>query len=223
MAPNIATASADILTKLDLDYKILDHEPCCGEPLINLGLTEEAKNRAVKVKKVVEKAQIKKLVTSCSGCYNTFTKFYPEILGVEFSGIEILHTSQVLGKNVSDEFRLKQPMSLTYHDPCTLGRHSKVYDAPRKVLESIEGLQFIEKDHIKEYSRCCGGGGGLLSLDYHMAMDIAKNMMIHDILPLKVEGLVTCCPLCYLNFKRTALKHKIPLKIYDLSEVVNLG
>ena len=113
-------------------------------------------------------------------------------------------------------------MTLTYHDPCSLGRHSKVYDAPRKVLESIEGLNFVELDRARECARCCGGGGGVQSLDYKMAMEIANNMFANEILPLGVEGLVTCCPSCFLNFKRTALKNKIPIKIYDLSEVAAL-
>ena len=222
MAPNIANASIDVLTKLDLDYKILKSEPCCGEPLISLGLIDEAKDKAVKVKKVIEEAHIKRLVTSCSGCYNTFTRLYPDILGVNFSGIEILHMSQLLSKNMNEEFKLEKPITLTYHDPCSLGRHSKVYDAPRKVLESIEGLNFVEMEHTREFSRCCGGGGGVLSLDYKMAMEIANNMLTRNILHLGVEGLVTCCPSCYLNFKRTVLKNKIPIKIYDLSEVVAL-
>jgi Fe-S oxidoreductase len=55
-----------------------------------------------------------------------------------------------------------------------------------------------------------------------MAMEIANNMLIKDIIPLGVEGLVTCCPSCYLNFKRTVLKNKNPIKIYDLSEIAAL-
>lgn len=222
MAPNIANATAEVLTKLNLDFKLLKSEPCCGEPLISLGLIDEAKKSADKVKKAIEKSDVKRLVTSCSGCYNTFTKFYPEVLNVELSSVEILHISQVLSNNMSDDFKLEKQMTLTYHDPCSLGRHSQVYDAPRNVLESIEGISFIEMDRTRECARCCGGGGGILSLDYKMAMEIANNMFTNDILPLTVEGLVTCCPSCYLNFKRTALKNKLPIKIYDLSEVAAL-
>jgi Fe-S oxidoreductase len=222
MAPNIANATAEVLKKLNLDYNILKSEPCCGEPLLSLGLIDEAKDYAVKVKKELENANIKKLVTSCSGCYNTFKRLYPEILGIDLEGIEILHTSQVLSKNMNEEFKLEKPLKLTYHDPCSLGRHSNVYDAPREVLESIEGINFIELERSKECAKCCGGGGGILSLDYKMAMEIAGNMLKNDIIPLDVEGLVTCCPSCYLNFRRTVLKNKIQIKVYDLSEVAAL-
>jgi len=223
MAPNIANATTEALKKLEIGYKILNNEPCCGEPLISLGLIGQAKDTAEKVKKVIEKAHIKTLVTSCSGCYNTFTKLYPEILGINFSDIEIFHISQFLRKNMNNKFKIEKSMTLTYHDPCSLGRHSKVYEDPRNVLKSIDGLNFIEMERTKECSRCCGGGGGILSLDYKMAMDIANNMLTREVIPLGVEGLVTCCPSCYLNFKRTALKNKIPIKIYDLSEVVALS
>jgi Fe-S oxidoreductase len=222
MAPNIANATVDVLSKLNLDFKLLKSEPCCGEPLISLGLIDDAKDSAEKVKKAIEKENINKLVTSCSGCYNTFTKLYPEILNVELSDVEILHISQVLSNNMGDDFKLEKQMTLTYHDPCSLGRHSKVYDAPRSVLNSIEGLNFVELDRTKECARCCGGGGGIQSLDYKIAMEIANNVLKNDILPLGVEGLVTCCPSCYLNFKRTTLKNKLPMKIYDLSEVAAL-
>jgi Fe-S oxidoreductase len=222
MAPNLPNASADVLTKLDLKYKILPNEPCCGEPLISLGLIDEARDMAIKVRKTIEESNVQKLVTSCSGCYNAFTKLYPKILDVDFSDIEILHMSLLLSQKMNEEFKLEKTLKLTYHDPCSLGRHSKIYDAPRKVLKSIEGLSFVEMEHTREFSRCCGGGGGVLSLDYKMAMKIAQNVLIKEIVPLGVEGLVTCCPSCYLNFKRTALKHKTPIKIYDLSEVAAL-
>ena len=124
---------------------------------------------------------------------------------------------------MNKDFKLERPMSFTYHDPCSLGRHAKVFDAPRKVLESIENLDFVEMERTRECSKCCGGGGGVLSLDNKMAMDIANNMLTEEVLPLGVEGLVTCCPSCYLNYRRTALKNKIPIKIYDLSEVVALS
>jgi Fe-S oxidoreductase len=220
MAQNIAQATATVLKKLDLKYKLLNKEPCCGEPLITLGLVEDAREVAQNVVKEVEAADVKRIVTSCSGCYSTFTQLYPEILGVTFPNIEILHISQILSKNIEKGFKLEKPLKVTYHDPCSLGRHSKVFDAPREVLGSIEGIDFIEMDRTKEFASCCGGGGGVLSLDYKIAMDIADKMLKRDVMPLEVEGLVTCCPMCYQNFKRTAAKNRIPIKVYDLVEIV---
>lgn len=223
MAPNIAKASADTLTKLGFDFKLLEGEPCCGEPLINLGFLDEARDVAARVVEAVQGANVKRLVTSCSGCYNTFTRLYPETLKVGFPDIEVFHVSQLVSQNADGKLKLEKPMTLAYHDPCTLGRHSKVYDAPRNALKSIEGLTLVEAEPSKEFSGCCGGGGGLYSLNNEMASEIAYGRLSRDVLPLGVDGLVTCCPVCYLNFKRTAAKKKVDLNVYDLAEIVSLS
>ncbi len=113
-------------------------------------------------------------------------------------------------------------MKVTYHDPCTLGRHAGIYEEPRKVLERIEGLELIEMDRNREFTSCCGGGGGLPSLNQKMPMEIAEKKLLREVLPLDVDALVTSCPMCYMNFKFTATKYKIPLKIFDLSEIVEM-
>jgi heterodisulfide reductase subunit D len=221
-APSIASATAQALTKFGDGYKILENEPCCGEPLICLGYLDEARSIALDVKKEIEEANVDQLVAPCSGCYNAFIKLYPEILGVEISGVEILHSSQFLIKNL-DKIKLENPMTVTYHDPCTLGRHAGVYDEPRKVLESIEGVTLKEMDKTREFSTCCGGGGGLPSLEPKMALNIALGKLEREVLPLGVDALVTGCPMCHLNFKLNAAKKKLPLKVYDLSEIVSMG
>jgi len=70
---------------------------------------------------------------------------------------------------------------------------------------------------------CCGGGGGLYSLNNEMANEIAYGRLSRDVVPLGVDGLVTCCPVCYLNFKRTATKKKAQANVYDLTEIVALS
>ena len=223
MAPNIAEATAEVLKKLGLGFKLLNGELCCGEPLISLGLLDEARHIAVRVVEAIEGANVKRLITSCSGCYNAFTKLYPETLGIEFSNVEILHISQLLNQNVNAGFKLEKPIAVTYHDPCSLGRRSKVYDAPRNVLKSIEGVKLVEMNPTREYSGCCGGGGGLWSLNHEMAMEMAYRRLLRDVVPLRVEGLVTCCPICYMNFKLASAKKKVPVKVYDLAEIAAMS
>lgn len=221
-APNIVNSTANVLTKLGHPFKTLDNEPCCGEPLICLGLIEESKEIASNVVKTIMNTDVEQVIVPCSGCYNAFKNLYPEILGVELSGVEILHTSQFLAKN-ADGLKLEKPMRVTYHDPCTLGRHAGIYDEPRKVLEGIEGLELVEMERNRQFASCCGGGGGLPSLKPEMALEIAKGKLEREVLPLDVDALVTSCPMCYLNFKFASMKKKIPLKVFDLSEVVAMG
>jgi heterodisulfide reductase subunit D len=217
--PNIISSMAEVMKQKGLDFKVLENEPCCGEPLICLGLMDESEEIAEKVVEAIKGAGVEQVIVPCSGCYNAFTKLYPEMLGVELSGVEILHSSQYLEKNLGG-LKLETPLKVTYHDPCTLGRHAGIYDEPRKVLEKIEGIELIEMDRNREFTSCCGGGGGLPSLNQKMPMEIAEKKLSKEVLPLGVDALVTSCPMCAMNFKFTATKYKIPLKIYDLSEIV---
>ncbi|MEM1538270.1 MAG: (Fe-S)-binding protein [Candidatus Nezhaarchaeales archaeon] len=223
-ARGIAEATLKALKGLNLEFKLLNDEPCCGEPLIRLGLIDEARLVALKTVKAVEEAGVEAIVTPCSGCYNAFIKLYPETLGVEFPSVKVMHVSQLLEQNLKGAgLRLNEPLTLTYHDPCSLGRHSGVYDAPRKALNSIDGVKLVEINPTRDYATCCGGGGGLWPLNYEMAMEIAYKKLVKEVLPLNVEGLATCCPLCYMNFKLTSTKRKLPLRIYDLTEVVSMA
>ena len=217
--PDIITSTANVLTKMGHDFKVLSQEPCCAEPLICLGFIDEAREIAKGVIKTISDTGVSKIIAPCSGCYNAFKHLYPEKLGVEFEGIDILHSSQFLANNLKD-LKLENPMTITYHDPCTLGRHAGIYEEPRKVLESIEGLTFIELDKNREFTTCCGGGGGLPSLNPEMAMDVAGSKLKREIVPMEVDALVTSCPMCVMNFKYAAIKKKIPVKVYDLSEIV---
>jgi Fe-S oxidoreductase len=220
--PNIVGNSAEILNVLDYDYKVLANEPCCGEPLICLGLFNESREIANNVVERIKNADVKEVIAPCSGCYNAFTKLYPEYLDVEFSDVEFLHFSQFLNRNMKG-IQLKEPMKITYHDPCTLGRHAGVYDDPRVVLKSIQGIELVELERNREFASCCGGGGGLPSIKPNMALEIASLKLEKEVIPLEVDALVTSCPMCYMNFKYALIKKKIPLKIYDISEIVLMG
>jgi heterodisulfide reductase subunit D len=219
--PNVITATADVLNKIDHKFKVLSEEPCCAEPIICLGFMEEAKKIAQGVVDEITATGVSQVIAPCSGCYNAFKYLYPERLGVKFEGIEILHSTQFLANNIKN-LKLENPMKVTYHDPCTLGRHAGIYEEPRKILESIEGLTFVELDKNREFTTCCGGGGGLPSLKPDMAMDVAAAKIKREILPMNVDALVSACPMCVMNFKYASIKNKLPMRIYDLSEIVSM-
>lgn len=224
MAPNISKSMAEVLTRIAGGYKLLKDEPCCGEPLIVLGLLEDARANAEKVVLAIKDSGAKRVVTSCAGCYNALTNLYPNILGVKPpEGVEIQHFAQFIAGKKDLKLRLEKPMTVTYHDPCSLGRHSKVYDPPREVLKSIEGLKLVEMSPNRDRALCCGGGGGLWSVDPNMAMEVAASKFQRSVLPSKAEVLVSGCPTCYLNFRFTFLKRKLPVQVMDLAEIVNMA
>ncbi len=221
-APKIAEYTVRVLEKLGMGFKILADEKCCGEPLIWLGLVEEAKRVADRVSESIKAAGCEQIVTSCASCYNAFNNLYPELLGVKLPA-RVFHISQVIKDAIEHrgmELKLKNPMKVAYQDPCALGRHSGVYDAPRAVLNSIENLELVEPELSRQYSRCCGGGGGVWASNPGVAIAMALERIAKDFLPLGIKAIVTTCPLCYLNFRMALRRQRAPIKVLDLTEVV---
>lgn len=114
-------------------------------------------------------------------------------------------------------------MKVTYHDPCELGRHSHVYDPPRKILNAIPGVQLNEMPLNKENSRCCGGGGGLWAINHNISMNCASARILQDAVPLNVEAIVTTCPQCHFNFSHTLRSRSIDMKVYDIMQMVEMA
>ncbi|MFX1462023.1 MAG: (Fe-S)-binding protein, partial [Promethearchaeota archaeon] len=144
--PKTALSLVNILNHIDIDFSMLGQkEGCCGYVLISAGLWEQAKKVALSVIERVEKTKAETLITPCSGCYYTFTRLFPEILDIEMP-CKILHTTQFFEKLIKCENVELKPLdlSVTYHDPCSLGRHSNVYDPPRNILKEIPKLKLIE-------------------------------------------------------------------------------
>ncbi|MFX0205392.1 MAG: (Fe-S)-binding protein [Candidatus Hodarchaeota archaeon] len=220
--PNAARAFYAILNCLNENFTTLGkNEGCCGYVLIVSGLWDEAKQVAHELTEKVEAMNTETLITPCAGCYNTFTRLYPEILDVSLP-CKTLHSTQFLEKKIRNgeiEFRsLNQ--KVTYHDPCSLGRHSNVFDAPRNVLKAIPDLKLVEMPFNRNKSRCCGGGGGLWTYNHQVSMDTTHTRLKEDVIPLNVDFLTTACPQCQMNFHLTSRRKSIPLQIKDLAEIV---
>jgi Fe-S oxidoreductase len=111
---------------------------------------------------------------------------------------------------------------VSYHDPCSLGRHSRVFDAPRNVLKAIPDLELVEMPLNRQLARCCGGGGGLWSFNHQVSMNSALDRL-KDLQTLEVDVLTTACPLCQMNFHYTSVRKSIPIKLYDITEMVELA
>ncbi len=220
--PNTAKAVANILNIANVDVMFLGKdEGCCGYILLSTGLWDEAMENACKLAEKVRKASVKTLVTSCAGCYYTFVKLFPGILDVEMP-CEVLHASEYI-ENLMKKGQIdlaSVDVKATFHDPCSLGRHANVYDAPRNVLNGIPELQFAEMSLSRNSSRCCGGGGGLWSYNNRVSANSALNRVERDVAPLNVNILATACPTCQLNLRNASAKTSIQVKICDFAEIV---
>lgn len=209
-----------VMEKLKLNYTVLGPEEwCCGNPLFLTGAHPLAE-KLVKhnVEKIVN-LKVKTLVTTCAGCYRAFKEEYPKILNQELP-FKILHSSELLAQLV-DEGKLKfkkMEKTVTYHDPCELGRHCKVYEAPRRVIENIQGLKFIELYKNKNNCTCCGGGGMLKLTNPELAIKIASKKL-DEAKEVGANTIISACASCKLNLSDAIRLTKTQIEMLDITEI----
>lgn len=219
MARNTVT----ILESANIPFTILDDERCCGSPLLRTGQRELATNLAKHNLKKIKDQGLKRLVTSCAGCYRTLLIDYPELLGEE-SNIEIIHIVQLL-KELIELGQLKfreasATTNITYHDPCHLNRHTNLdYDVPRTILNNIPGINLIEMEWTRDNAHCCGAGGGVKSGFPDLALGIGMRRIM-EATDTGAKILVTPCPFCKRNFKDAANKLNLDMEILDITELI---
>ncbi|MGD9963217.1 MAG: (Fe-S)-binding protein [Thermoplasmata archaeon] len=212
--PEVATHTISILRKLGVDFTLID-EVCCGSTLKRTGQDERLIEDLMKANvEAVNRLGVKKVIFTCAGCLKMFREEYPKHVKVDF---ETEHLVEFLAKK---DLKLK-PLrrKVTYHDPCHIGRHLKVYDAPRKLIKMIPEVTFVEMKENKESARCCGGGGGVRSADGAAAQRIASRRVksASEVADL----LVTACPFCVTNLRFGNELVKLDVEVRDIAEVVD--
>jgi heterodisulfide reductase subunit D len=239
--PEIAVATVKMMNYFGIAPQILGAEEyCCCSPLIRTGqvrmpIVEEVDGVEKEVGTLdvgdvinhnIEEMKargIKHLIYSCSGCYRTTTldwpKFYREQEGIlPFSA---QHLSQFLAlKLKKGELKWKKDYNerVTYHDPCHLGRHVGVFEAPREVIKSIPGIDFVEMDRNRYESKCCGAGGGLKSGFGENATHIA-GVRIEQALAVGATTLVSSCVFCKLNFMDAVKEYSYDIKVLNIEDL----
>ncbi|MFA5772185.1 MAG: (Fe-S)-binding protein [Thermoplasmata archaeon] len=210
---NIANATLSILDKLNVDYSIVDGK-CCGCPLQAIGYTGKTFKEIAEYNiKKIEETGAEKVLFSCADGYKTFRVDYPK---VEKFDLQPMHITEFLSDMKFDLREL--PKKVTYHDPCYLGRHLGVYDAPRKLLQRIPKIEFTEMKSTREQAKCCGAGGGVLFAYPELAKKLAKK---------RVEAasfadiMVTACPLCVDNLKKGREISNSKIEILDIVELID--
>ncbi|MCL0087600.1 heterodisulfide reductase-related iron-sulfur binding cluster, partial [Dehalococcoidia bacterium] len=161
----IALATTDILNKAGIDFGILaENESCCGESVRKSGSETVFQSLAESNIETFAKNGVERIMVSSPHCYHSFKNEYPEFGGK----FEVIHSTQYLWELIKEkkiEFNRELKKKVAYSDPCYLGRHNDIYDAPRDVLKSIPGLELMELPDSHEQAICCGGGGGRIWMD----------------------------------------------------------
>jgi len=115
------------------------------------------------------------------------------------------------------KFKREIPFSVTWHDPCHLGRHCGVYEAPRNLLKAIPSLKLVEMERNRDQAWCCGGGGGVRSAFFDFAQKTAKKR-VYEAKVCGADSIVTSCPFCEQNLREPAKQQG--LKLLDITDLV---
>ncbi len=219
-AAQVPITIVEILMKADVDFTTMGGEEwCCGYPLLSAGFVDDRKpfieHNVAKIKEL----DIHTLIASCATCYH-FWKHdcSPELEGYD---LEILHATEYLARLIEEgRIELNElDEVVTYHDPCDLGRNSGVYDAPRSIINSIPGVQFIEMGHSRADSLCCGGGGNLQSVDPDLAAKIS-DLRVKEIKETGASIIVSACQQCEQMLSAGVRNAGLPIRVMDISELI---
>ena len=218
VAQKIPLALAELLQAAEVDFTLLGHEEwCCGFPMLGAGLVDLLPEFVEHNLEMVKAKGAREVIFSCPSCYAMWLEHYP----YRDAGIEIFHATQYLDRLVTAQrLPLKELRKrVTYHDPCDLGRTAREFDAPRRILAAIPGLEFVELPRNRENCSCCGGGGNLEMVDAQLSTGIAKAK-VEEALSVGAEAIVTSCQQCVRTMLTYAKRNKAPLDVMDITQLL---
>jgi Fe-S oxidoreductase len=199
-------------------------ETCTGDPARRIGNEFVFSMLAAQNVETLNEAGARTIVASCPHCFNTLANEYPQLGG----NYEVIHHTQLLAKLVAEgkltpAGRIDE--KLTYHDPCFLGRHNKVYTPPREILEAVPGVQATEMHRCKERGFCCGAGGARMWMEERIGKRI-NTERIEEALALSPDTISTACPYCLVmlgdavSAKKSSGEAKETLEVVDVAQLL---
>jgi heterodisulfide reductase subunit D len=215
LAQKIPVALAEIFDAAGVDFTILgEQEWCCGFPLLGAGLMGMFEEFRQQNLRAVAAKGARTVVFACPSCYQMWREHYRselELVSAPEYLLRLLRAGRVPLQAV--------PLTVTYHDPCDLGRGARVFAEPREAIRRIPGVTLVEMAHHGEHCLCCGGGGNLEMVDPDLAARIARDK-VEEALATGAQAVVTSCQQCVRTMTATVKRNKIPLEILDVVQLV---
>ncbi len=216
----VAKATAKVLQAAGVKFAILgDEEACCGDPARRMGDEYLFQTLCKQNIEILKGHNVKKILTSCPHCFNSFKHEYPQFGG----DFDVVHHTQFFAELLKNgRLNIKNPAALktAYHDSCYLGRYNEIYDEPRQILKAVSHHN-VELPRRQSDSFCCGGGGGHMWMEEDPEKRVSARR-VEEVLKADVKCVATACPYCLTMFD-DGIKAKgaeETVKAVDLSELI---
>jgi Fe-S oxidoreductase/nitrate reductase gamma subunit len=217
----VTRAVVRVLQAAGVDFAVLGaEESCTGDPARRVGEELSFQTCAKTNVETLERYGVRKIIATCPHCFNSFRNEYTDFDGT----YEVIHHTQLIADLIREgRLRVRKDLaSLTYHDPCYLGRHNGVYDAPREVLQGLaQAGGFVEMERSRSKALCCGSGGGYAWMDDSPTSRI-NHMRLEDVRHSGANTAAVSCPFCMQMFDE-ALGARDPegaIRVADIAELV---
>jgi Fe-S oxidoreductase len=221
-AKRTTKAIATLLHTAGVTFAVLGPaETCTGDPARRMGNEFVYSMLAQQNIETLNEAAVKTIVASCPHCFNTLANEYPQLGG----NYEVIHHTQLLARLV-EQGKLTPATAvnekLTYHDPCFLGRHNKVFSPPRQILDAVPGVTAEEMHRCKNRGFCCGAGGARMWMEERIGKRI-NTERIEEALALDPDTISTACPYCLVMLGDAVSAKKASGQAKDTLEVVDVA
>ena len=222
----VTRAFTKILHYTKTSYAVLGTEETCnGDPARRAGNEMLFQMQALQVIELLMNYEVSKILTCCPHCFNIFKNEYPDLGGK----YEVIHHSQFL-KKLLDEGALKvnpevfRDLTITYHDPCYLGRGNSEYEAPRAVLNALPAKK-IEMEKNRSFALCCGAGGAQMFKEAEAGAKEVYAERTEQVMQTRADIVATACPFC-MTMLTDGIKYKDKteeIKNYDIAELISIS
>ncbi len=217
---NIRDSTLNFLKKVGIDFTLID-EHCCTSPMIRTGQLSIVVDYMNYNITQIKKTGAKKVITSCAGCYKTLKRDFTRF-GQEYD-FEVYHTAELI-KELLDlkkiKFKSEYNETVTYHDPCHLGRHMGIYEIPREIYKQIPGLKLVEMKRNKNFAWCCGAGGGV-KIGYPDWSVEVSHERLKEARESRATIITSTCPFCQRNLSDANDEYHFNFEVLDLIEIID--
>lgn len=219
-AKRISQSVAHLLKTAGVDYAILGPgEGCTGDPARRMGNEYLFQQLAAQNIETMNARGVTKIIANCPHCFNTIANEYPDLGGT----YEVIHHTELLARLVEDgrlELSEDANSMLSYHDPCYLGRHNEIYEAPRKVLSKVPGLSTTEMPRHGHNGLCCGAGGARMWMEEKIGKRINLERM-DEAASTGAQQVGVACPYCLVMLDDGAKARGDGIEVLDVAQVVS--